>query len=132
MGGSDAELNAYYQSTMKLERFISETLVGIANGVDEARAALQGRGAIVNPAYPGTKAESLNRHEVEFDVAVTVGKEVAGEAVGSVVVFSGSASTSLQQEVVSRVSFRVALHLPTGIADRPTMAPRSSGRRAPR
>lgn len=120
---------------MDLQTFITQTLVQIANGINEANISLSAAGAVVNPSnvYPYEKPGStayghivppdqtlLNRvvQLVNFDVAVTA-EEGAGAKGGIGVVVGAFAlgsqgSTTANNSSQSRVQFAVPMALPQG------------------
>ncbi|WP_297927965.1 hypothetical protein [Metallibacterium sp.] len=120
---------------MELKSFITETLVQIACGIDDANAALSDSEAIVNPRYvighgevedgtvygylvEGSDRQSYRQavHAVEFDVAVVAAE--GKEAKGGIGVMVGSiglgaqgkrdASTSSN----SRIKFTIPMLFP--------------------
>lgn len=106
---------------MNLRDFVKETLVEIAEAVDEANDALKDKGAFVNPVkvvpHTGRATEHVRQlHEVEFDVAVTAeeGKETKGGLgimVGTIGLGAqGKSETSGSTH--SRVKFKIPLLLP--------------------
>ena len=101
---------------MELEQFVHDTLVGIAKGVTTARGSLQNMEATVNPVPQGQKDFVVDQ-AVDFDVAVTVGQSVDGQAKGGLEVMSiglsGKVSGAKTNESVSRIKFSVRMSLPT-------------------
>jgi hypothetical protein len=111
---------------MKLQEFISETLVQIINGVKDAQGKIGESGA-VNPIGINRMKDQLAgrgyhsgavTETVEFDVAVTVTedktKKVGAGAIVSVVGLGAQMQTEAHSSSVSRVRFSVQALLPPG------------------
>ncbi len=106
---------------MKLKDFVKETLVEIAEGIDEARKPVGDRVAIAPAHLNGEPA--WEKSYVEFDIAVTANEiihtekggkgsvgvqiEVLGNKVKGELGGSATGETQLQNEKVSRVQFKV-------------------------
>lgn len=120
---------------MDLQTFISETLIQIAAGIEQANASLNNSEAIVNPKNVAVIVQSdrtiygsivppreanMRRavHAINFDVAVTVAEGTGtrggiGVVVGAVALGSqGSSNASNSSN--SRVQFSVPMALPEG------------------
>ena len=113
---------------MDLKSFVSQTLIQIVEGVNEAHSAVKAKGASVNPSFAGD-VKNLPKSGfyhigsgqlaqcVEFDVALTVSEGTdtkGGIGVFSGVINLGSSGQSTNESVsVSRVKFTVPLGLPT-------------------
>lgn len=103
---------------MDLKDFVSETLIQIVAGINNAQQSTLPKGAAIVPYY-----EKLEK--VEFDVAVTVlkGTETSGGA--GISVWSVGAGVSGKSEsstsTLSRIKFSVAVELPKG--SQPTGTP---------
>ena len=111
---------------MDLKDFISQTLVQIAEGVNESGERIKELGGQVNPFLTSDHKE-MGRHGilwgggqavhiVAFDVALTVNSGTGTK--GGIGVFAGavnlgsSAESRAENSSVSRVSFTVPLSLP--------------------
>lgn len=110
---------------MELKDFIRETLVGIAKGVEEARIETGDIWAINPTAIDGEKI--VEKSYVEFDIAVTAGEttgsrkegkggvraeiSVLGASVGGDLGGGLEGSKQSHSENVSRVSFKVPVHM---------------------
>lgn len=97
---------------MKLENFVTETLVEIISGVKAAQEAADKLGAEINP-YRGSSDATQS---IDFDVEVSTTSGTATK--GRLGVFVGpiAAGTQGQSEAqaqsVGRIRFKVALTLP--------------------
>jgi hypothetical protein len=87
---------------MELKDFIRETLVGIANGIEEARIETGDIWAINPASIDGEKV--AERSYVEFDIAVT-----AGETLGSRK--EGKAGVKAEISVLGASVFKVPVHM---------------------
>lgn len=118
---------------MELKDFIRETLVQIAQGIEEASSQLQDSEALVNPRNVSINQSANAKHygvlsenkensplrfveEITFDVAVhaTEGTEAsakAGISVGSIGI-GGKGSSSETKSSESRIQFRVPMVMP--------------------
>jgi len=109
-----------------VQKFVTEALVQICNGVNDASELLAGSDAIVNP---GMQCDENNKyvHEsyrrmaqvVEFDLAVTVkqGSETEGGAglmVGALGLGTRGRSDA-ENTLTSRIRFTVPLALPQNV-----------------
>lgn len=100
---------------MELKDFISQTLVEIQAGVQEAinkTIGGQTKGAI-NPVW---ERDGIRRHDiqkVDFDIAVTISEKSAGEAEGGIKVVAlkigGGLSESTETSNVSRIQFSIPI-----------------------
>jgi hypothetical protein len=106
---------------MKLKDFVKETLVEIAEGIDEAKDPVGDRVAIAPSILNGQSA--LEKSYIEFDIAVTANEtihkskgkagnvsaqiEVLGNRIKGELGGSATGDTQLQNEKVSRVQFKV-------------------------
>lgn len=109
---------------MKLKDFIKETLVEIAEGIDEAKDPVGHRVAIAPSSMNGEL--SSEKSYIEFDIAVTANEtihkrkngtgsvsaqiEVLGNRVKGELGGSAIGDTQLQSEKVSRVQFKVPVY----------------------
>lgn len=98
---------------MKLQDFVSETLIEIVNGVKQAQVAVKGSKAEINPSRP---IEGVKERPIEFDVAVTT---IEGtETKGGVGIFVGPVGIGTQgrsdssSSSVSRIKFSVPVKYP--------------------
>lgn len=102
---------------MELREFVTETLVQIQEGVQNAIARRSGHEAkgVINPAWSDTYTDA-NRQMVEFDVAVTVVDKLEGSASGGLRVLSieigAKGSKAAEKNIVSRVKFSVPVVSP--------------------
>jgi len=102
---------------MDLKEFITETIVQIQEGVQDAierRSSISDAGGAINPVFltPETYAYGDKlRQMVEFDVAITVSDRTTGEGKAGLKVWSleigGGASKSAEQSTVSRIKFSI-------------------------
>ena len=98
---------------MKLQDFVTETLVEIVTGVREAQKAVDSLGGQINP-YRGS-AEATR--DIEFDVEVSA--EAGTGTKGKLGVFVGPIAAGTQGQSdsksssVGRVRFKIAASLPT-------------------
>ncbi|MBU6474778.1 MAG: hypothetical protein KGQ70_02320 [Alphaproteobacteria bacterium] len=111
-------------TSMKLKDFIKETLIEIAEGIDEARYPVGDRVAIAPSRLNGDSLSEKNY--IEFDIAVTANEiihtekggkgsvgvkiEVLGNKVKGELGGSATGETQLQNEKVSRVQFKVPVY----------------------
>jgi hypothetical protein len=111
---------------MDLKDFISQTLVQIAEGVNESGPRIQELGGQVNPHLMSDHKEMGRHgiiwgggravHVVSFDVALTVNSGTGTK--GGIGIFAGavnlgsSGESRAENSSVSRVSFTVPLSLP--------------------
>jgi len=100
---------------MELKEFITETIVQIREGVQDAikrRSDTRSAAGVINPAWVDTFSDS-NRQMVEFDVAVTVADKLAGSAHGGLRVLSvelgAKGSKEAEKSTVSRVKFSLPI-----------------------
>jgi hypothetical protein len=117
---------------MELKDFIKQSIIEISEAVKEVNEHFDSNNVntIVNPEniYPSTDARSYTMPEqnsetryiedIDFDVAVTTGGEISGEAKGGIKILSfeagGGGSVIDSQENVSRMKFTIPVCLPTG------------------
>ena len=118
---------------MELKDFIKQSIIEISEAVQESNTHFitNGISAIVNPeniyestndkrAYTMPERSSETRHieDIDFDVAVTTGGEISGEAKGRIKIASfqlgGGGSITDTQQNVSRMKFTIPVCLPTG------------------
>jgi hypothetical protein len=108
---------------MKLDAYISETLLAIVNGIEKAQKEIDPKSnAKISPAASSTKLSTGAKgyapriEEVEFDVALTIesGTQTKGGiGVLSGVVNLGSAGQSASSQVaVNKIKFSVPIELP--------------------
>jgi alpha-D-ribose 1-methylphosphonate 5-triphosphate diphosphatase PhnM len=111
---------------LQLKDFVREALVEIAQGVEEARQALSGSAAEVNPSVARRfDAKSTNYGDsssgkpiflIEFDVAVTAteGTQTKGGigVVAGVLALGSQGQSELANSSVSRIKFMVPMALP--------------------
>lgn len=110
---------------MELKEFITQTLVQIQQGVQDA-IAQQSTGAnngIINPVfsmYDSVGKEQIQK--VEFDVAVTATDKSSGGGKAGIKVFSvelgGEGSKGSESSVASRVKFTIPLVPPFQVPSR--------------
>ena len=110
---------------MKLDKFVSETIKQVIQGVDSAQKYSNQHRAKVNPvtARFNSKTEGqtycvqtgVPLQKIKFDVAVTVTKEQVssnnGGSIGSISVSSESSNNS-HNSSISRIQFEVPILLP--------------------
>jgi hypothetical protein len=116
---------------MNLEKFVEESLVQIANGIQAAQAKLKGTGAIVNPRnVRGNPSEKIygsieDRRDstrpkfvqsVSFDVVVSANEESTAEGGGGLQVgflsLGGKAGSGDSSGSESRLTFQIPMVLP--------------------
>lgn len=107
---------------MNLREFVTESLVQIVCGVNDAAEQLRESGAEVNPRRRAGPPSQMHRQtstpiqSIEFDVAVTIGAaaETSGGGSFGLQVFSiGAKSTSASDsQSISRLRFSIPLALP--------------------
>lgn len=102
---------------MELREFITQTLVEIQQGVQDAisqQDAIEGNNGLINPVFsmyglPGKEQVQ----KVEFDVAVTATDKASGGGKAGIKVFSvefgGEGSKGSEHSVASRVKFTIPL-----------------------
>lgn len=112
---------------MKLQEFISQTLLQIVEGVADAQKTIQGGGEI-NPHYWQAQRGDIAKlkilesnngkwiHLVDFDVAVTVVESTetkggVGMVVGPIALGSRGQSNA-ENSTVSRIKFQIPVTLP--------------------
>ena len=121
---------------MELKEFIKQSIIEISEAVEESNEYFSSKSinAFVNPEfiYENGKdkraftmpfdEESPNENRfienIDFDVAVTTGGEISGEAKGGIKIASfeigGKGSVVDKQQNVSRIKFTIPVCLPTG------------------
>jgi hypothetical protein len=111
---------------MKLQEFVSRTLVEIIDGVISAQNQTSSRNAIVNPNLRLVDGQTIvwrtySNHDaifVDFDIAVTVQegtetKEGVGVA-AALFVLGSQGKSDASHGVVSRIKFQIPIVLPVG------------------
>jgi hypothetical protein len=118
---------------VELKEFIKQSIIEISEAVKESNEHFNSKGinAFVNPEFiyesdrdkrsytmPEKSNEIRYIEDIEFDVAVTTGGEISGEAKGGIKIASfqvgGGGSVVDKQQNVSRMKFTVPVCLPTG------------------
>jgi hypothetical protein len=110
---------------VELKTFVTETLVSIVTGIQNAQMTLSQTGAIVNPgpriesfhSSDVTYDENPNVETVEFDVALTVveGAQVNSGINAGILSVLGSkieSQSGASESAISRVKFRVPIVFP--------------------
>lgn len=87
---------------MRLKDFVTNTLIQIAEGVEDAINASQGKGYDINPSFDNKMS---NTYCIRFDLSVE--NEVNGGA--NIKVLSGS----MAEKSFNRISFEVNMTLPS-------------------
>jgi len=107
---------------MKLENFISETLIGIQKGVSKAIAETTEKGlnGVINPQWVEHKGTGPHQvRDIQFDVAVTVKVEGGVEGKSEISVMginiSAEGAGELEHSKVSRIQFSIPVVPPTTI-----------------
>lgn len=108
---------------MDLKEFITETLVQIQEGVQEAinrRTASGNSAGAINPFFGNVNDIGKDHLQlVDFDVAVTVVDKADVNAKAGLRVFSielgGGGSTSAEHSTVSRIKFAIPVAQPTQV-----------------
>ncbi len=101
---------------MELNEFVTETLVEIQRGVQQAiqRCAELKINGVINPVW-GTSQDVGGSHikEVQFDIAVTVSDKTAGKVGSGIKVMGinlgGDLSESAESAHVSRIQFSIPI-----------------------
>lgn len=118
---------------MELKEFIKQSIIEISEAVKEANdyAEENKLNIIINPntihaGHAGERSRTDDEdygdmryiEDIEFDVAVTAGGEISGEAKGGIKILSfqagGGGSITDTQQNVSRIKFMIPVCLPTG------------------
>ena len=109
---------------MNVADFVAQTLVQIAEGVEQAQAARANKLGVINPVF-GQSADDIDaQHQqlVEFDIAVSASDKVdaSGKAGVAVLGFElgGGAGKTVEQGTVSRVKFSVPIVPPAIVVKR--------------
>jgi hypothetical protein len=103
---------------MKLDQFVSDTLIEIMTGVADAqhRWATGGKKGTINPVWGGYEKGQQAVREVTFDVAVTVSESTNGKVDGGIKVVGVGVEAGLNKKAensnVSRISFSVPVAPP--------------------
>jgi len=104
---------------MELREFVTETLVQIQEGVQDAiirRQDTDNPQGIINPVF-GQQASEAHCQKVEFDVAITVSDKSQGSAKAGLRVLSvelgAGGSKAAERSTVSHVRFTVPVIPPT-------------------
>ena len=114
---------------MELKEFVSEALIQIVVGVQEAQGELLQSNAEISPRYSNRQQGMLEKHKilfsskgniiqhVDFDVAVTASEGTGTKAGVGVIAGAFNLGTSGQSnqenQTVSRIKFSVPVTLPT-------------------
>jgi len=108
---------------MDLKEFITETIVQIQEGVQDAikrRSSTDDAAGAINPVFFKRDHNPYNstlRQMVEFDVALTVSDKSGREGKAGLKVWSldlgGGASKSAERSTVSRIKFSIPIVPPT-------------------
>jgi len=105
---------------MNLKQFISDTLVEIVQGIEDAKSRLSGSRAMVSPRISAPRGEITPDRRpteyIQFDVAVYAGESDTDKAgAGLVVGFLGigaSTETKDSHTSASRIQFRIPMAFP--------------------
>jgi hypothetical protein len=112
---------------MDLEEFVASTLTQISAGIAKAQEQAAASGAWINPAGKLSSSEERSAIEVdvnayayletvEFDVAVTIGKDESAGAGGGIKVLGlqlgAGADVKYENSSVSRVKFSIPVSWP--------------------
>jgi hypothetical protein len=111
---------------MDLKEFISESLVQIQEGVQDAihrRQAKKDSSGVINPVWGNADDISAEHcQDVEFDVAVTVSDKMSGSAKGGLKIyvaeFGGEGSKSSERSTVNRLKFSVPVVPPVQLVSK--------------
>jgi len=113
---------------MELKEFISEALIQIVLGVEDAQGKIEGSNAEISPRYHNRQQDTLEKlkvvrsskgniiQHVDFDVAVSV-TEGTGTKAGIGVLagafnLGASGSSNQESQTASRIKFSVPVTLP--------------------
>ncbi len=101
---------------MTLQEFVSDTLIQIVNGVEDARGSNEKIAPTVvdkNESLKVVPASDGRAFLVEFDVAVVVSKKTDTKAGGSVAIYvldaDASRTVSDEHSTTSRIKFQVPI-----------------------
>ena len=124
---------------MQLDTFITETLISIIKGVNNAQDFAKQNGSRINPIRfnaPDEQYVFFSEEEgkkplsiISFDVAVSISKSDEDKIGGGIKVLSfdlsGKTKSTNQNEVVSRIKFDIGAVLPfaDGISEKPFSNP---------
>lgn len=104
---------------MNIQQFVTVALVEIASGVSDANDELENRKISSRANPPKDRNDStvrINRHEIEFDIAVTAEQKNGKKGEAGLKVLSvgaqGEMSSEKSQSTVSRIKFKIPLSLP--------------------
>jgi hypothetical protein len=108
---------------MNVKEFVTETLVQICEGVQDAAKRLENSGAYISPEHVRTSTDRIVRDDalqtvddVEFDIAVTAtdSTQAGGKAGLSVMGmgFGANAQSDSENSCTSRIRFKVPIALP--------------------
>ncbi len=114
---------------MELREFVTETLIAIQEGVQEAihRWTEGQRTGVINPVWNVKDGVTVDWKDyervVEFDVAVTATDKAGATGKGGIKVFTvvdvgAEGSTSSERSTVSRIKFSIPIVPPLQPADR--------------
>ena len=95
---------------MNLQKFITESLISIQHGVEDANKKLVSKNN-TPPFLIGFSSNNKEEVSISFDVAVTINEDVGGSTGGSINVIGLKLGAELETKgehgSISRVSFKV-------------------------
>ncbi len=107
---------------MELQQFVTETLIQIVEGVQDAKADVRSAGGEINPELMSAGKDQMvstsNRmvQLVDFDVAVTVSEGTGTKGGGGIFVgafgLGAQGESTAASSSVSRIKFQVPISLP--------------------
>jgi hypothetical protein len=109
---------------MELQEFVTEALVAITEGLEQAMHRALDKPWAYNPVWAGEKVDWKDRIErVEFDVAVTEETKTSAGGKGGIKIFSafeagGEGSKAWESSTVSRIKFSIPVVFPAQRKDR--------------
>ncbi|NDF12506.1 MAG: hypothetical protein EB060_06830 [Proteobacteria bacterium] len=107
---------------LEIKNFISETIIGITEGIAEASKHISTTAPEYKVNIPGVSISyDMNLCNVDFDIAVTASDELSAGAGAKISVVGikvgGDAESATKNSSISRIKFTVPLGLPKEIPD---------------
>lgn len=105
---------------MELDQFITQTLVAITDGVQNAITAIHDKKGLINPCWGDTKdiGQQLVQ-DVNFDIAVTVSDKTNLSASGGIkvvgVMLGADGAKAAESSHISRIQFKIPIVPPTTV-----------------
>jgi hypothetical protein len=97
---------------MKLEEFISNTLISITNGIQSANKITNvGESKVLFVMEPSREYKDRSDGCIKFDVAVTTSKADSSKGGGQIIIWSvgigGEKKSDISDQIVSRIKFNI-------------------------